>query len=136
MHVCWVDFGGQDEYNVTHQLFLGGDRTLFILAVSMAEEISFDKIDKWIRLVSVKAPDAVIRLVATKIDRCSDLDQRRKHFFNYVHLAVSNWEEERTRRMKSIHVQKRGVLDVLTPLSSIPVFKSHLRLPMDVTVAC
>jgi small GTP-binding protein len=64
------DFGGQDEYRVTHQLFLGGERTLFALVVPMNEEISEDNITSWIRHIASRAPTAVIMLVASKLDLC------------------------------------------------------------------
>jgi hypothetical protein len=63
-----VDFGGQDEYRVTHQLFLGGSRALFMLVVPMDKEVSRASIESWMRCIVSRSPSASIVLVASKMD--------------------------------------------------------------------
>jgi Leucine-rich repeat (LRR) protein/GTPase SAR1 family protein len=68
------DFGGQDIYRATHQFFLTR-RSLYLLVWNARVGAAQSKLDYWLNMISILAPDSPVILVATHIDeRAPDLN--------------------------------------------------------------
>jgi GTPase SAR1 family protein len=122
------DFGGQDEYRVTHQLFLGGERTLFALVVPMNEEISEDNITGWIRHIAARAPTAVIMLVASKLDLCKKSHPLRRarvaQFHEITVRVVAQLRQAAVRKVARLgYTSEEDIFDVKIP-STVDKVKS------------
>jgi GTPase SAR1 family protein len=67
------DFGGQDIYHATHQLFLS-DRSLFVLLWNARQGWEQAKLVYWLSIIKARAPHARVILVGTHISsRPADL---------------------------------------------------------------
>jgi internalin A len=68
------DFGGQDIYRATHQLFLTR-RSLYLVVWNARVGAAQSKLDYWLNTISILAPGSPVILVATHIDeRAPDLN--------------------------------------------------------------
>ena len=72
---CW-DFAGQEEYYVTHQLFLS-ERCIYLLVWNPRIEKQ-DKVEYWLRSIQSKDKRAVVFVVASKMDEYFQFEQPAK----------------------------------------------------------
>jgi internalin A len=73
MRLSMWDFGGQEIYHATHQFFLT-DQSLFVLVWNARAGWEHGRVRYWLDLISARAPNAPIILVATHTaDRAADL---------------------------------------------------------------
>ncbi|KAK3510173.1 hypothetical protein QTP70_026761 [Hemibagrus guttatus] len=77
------DFAGQEEYYFTHHVFITA-QAFVILAVDLSKykpESFREKVGFWINNIQLKVPNAVVLLLGTHVDCCSDeqevQDQKR-----------------------------------------------------------
>jgi internalin A len=76
MTLCVWDFGGQDIYHATHQFFIT-DESVFVLAWSANSSTDRDRLGYWLSIITARAPQAPILIVATHADdRAADIDIR------------------------------------------------------------
>jgi len=66
------DFGGQEEYYMTHSFFLSS-RSVVVLVVNLATFRDFESdVSYWMKLVQARSPGASIVLVGSHSDECRD----------------------------------------------------------------
>ncbi|GCE51081.1 leucine-rich repeat domain-containing protein [Thermosporothrix hazakensis] len=71
------DFGGQHIYHATHQFFLSR-RTLYLLVWNARVGVEQSRLDYWLDLIQLHAPDSPVLLVATHTDeRAPDLNYQQ-----------------------------------------------------------
>ena len=76
-HFSIWDFGGQEEYYVTHQVFLSS-RSLYLLLFNLKHgEKGVDELRPWLNNIALRAPKSRVIIIGTHLDEVAD-DKREQ----------------------------------------------------------
>ena len=96
VHFMVHDLGGHDIYASTRSMFLTEPKAFYMLVYDhyrYTPENHYDHIGKWLDMLQVHAPGAVVKPVGTHIDRCRR-GQAAEHL-RVIKERMSLYEEER-----------------------------------------
>jgi GTPase SAR1 family protein len=136
VRVNFLDFAGQDQYQITHQLFLDKD-ALYIVLVDLAayQPGEFERqVLRWLQMAQQAQPDAKVVLVGTKVDLLTEgqVASRCQDIIDQIQQA----EKEEVQRF-SVQLQRvRTALEVMKQMASagqsgvVPRKSSSLALNM------
>ncbi|KAF4091051.1 hypothetical protein AMELA_G00032720 [Ameiurus melas] len=110
--VLW-DFAGQEEYYVTHHVFIT-PQAFVILAIDLSKyDAKFfrKKVGFWINNIRLKVPNAVVMLLGTHVDCCSDkmeVHDKKKDIEDRVKQMLLEQKE-------SLEQQRRNLVELEDP---------------------
>ncbi|KAM9493372.1 malignant fibrous histiocytoma-amplified sequence 1 homolog [Clarias gariepinus] len=110
--IFW-DFAGQEEYYFTHHVFIT-PQAFVILAVDLSKydaESFREKVGFWISNIQLKVPNAVVLLLGTHVDCCTDqteVHDKKEDIKNRVRQMQSE-------RKDSLEQQRKNLKDLEDP---------------------
>ncbi|XP_051573444.1 malignant fibrous histiocytoma-amplified sequence 1-like [Myxocyprinus asiaticus] len=155
------DFAGQEEYYITHHVFITA-QAFVILAIDLASyqiknPQSFnEKVGFWIRNIQLKIPDSVVLLVGTHVDQCTNetevkekqkdieenveemlkkhkfnLNQRRKNLQDLEGPSLYSDQIDQTERLTE-HKLKVLELVLIDCTEPLDIYRLHTRIKSEV----
>ncbi|XP_017314211.1 malignant fibrous histiocytoma-amplified sequence 1 isoform X1 [Ictalurus punctatus] len=113
VHFVFWDFAGQEEYYFTHHVFIT-PQAFVILAIDLSKydaESFRDKVGFWINNIQLKVPNAVVLLLGTHVDCCSDkmeVQDKKKDLEERVNQMLLEQKE-------SLEQQRRNLEELEDP---------------------
>jgi internalin A len=104
------DFGGQEKYDATHQLFLT-ENSLYLFVTEARQESNHLDFDFWLNTIELFAHNAPVIVVMSKIDeRIKDIPQctykdRYKNIFDFAKVSCVNGMENTILSLKKTIIE-------------------------------
>jgi len=101
------DFGGQEKYDATHQLFIT-DRSVYLFLTEAREESNYLDFYHWLNTISVFASNAPIIVVLSKFDErkkhlpSSIYREKFENIIDFVEISCADGYESTIERLKTI----------------------------------
>ncbi|XP_062405368.1 malignant fibrous histiocytoma-amplified sequence 1 homolog isoform X2 [Sardina pilchardus] len=130
--LCW-DFAGQEEYYITHHVFIT-PQAFVILAIDLSsydpsnpqsfeEHVSF-----WISNIQLRVPDSVVLPVGTHVDQCwdeMDVDRKKEHINSELQRMLTDRTETLQELKKTLQESDDPSLysDQMNDLSRLTHYK-------------
>ncbi|XP_026070751.1 malignant fibrous histiocytoma-amplified sequence 1-like [Carassius auratus] len=139
------DFAGQEEYYITHHVFITA-KAFVIIAIDLSsykmDAQSFkEKVGFWIKNLQLKIPDSVVLLVGTHIDQCvndNEVIQKKKHIEEQVREMLETHTANLEQRMKNFQEMEDSSLycDQINQIERLTEYKLKVVdfIPIDCTV--
>ena len=124
------DLGGQDAYSCLHHLFCLESRAFFIIVYDHYRytlENHYYHIGRWLDLLQVYAPNAVVKIIGTHVDRCRR--GQAQATLDLVQERIKSYEEERIQRINQQLDILQQVINGKAPSSIL--FKSPSYVPLQ-----
>ena len=88
-HFSIWDFGGQEEYYVTHQCFLS-DHSIYLLLFNVKEGVAGMKdLESWLDNIALRAPLSCVIMVGTHLDEVADDEREEMKAFLYKVIQLA-----------------------------------------------
>ncbi|XP_041917847.1 malignant fibrous histiocytoma-amplified sequence 1 homolog isoform X1 [Alosa sapidissima] len=127
--LCW-DFAGQEEYYITHHVFIT-PQAFVILAIDLSsydpsDPQSFEEhVSFWISNIQLRVPDSVVLPVGTHVDQCLDIDRKKKHINSKLQSMLTDRTETLQQLKKKLQESDDPSLysDQMNDLSRLTHYK-------------
>ncbi|XP_051563673.1 malignant fibrous histiocytoma-amplified sequence 1-like isoform X2 [Myxocyprinus asiaticus] len=139
------DFAGQEEYYITHHVFITA-QAFVILAIDLAsyqikDPQSFnEKVGFWIKNIQLKIPDSVVLLVGTHVDQCTneaEVKEKQKHIEEKVEEMLQRHKFNLNQRRKNLQDKEDPSLysDQIDQIKRLTEYKLKVLdlVPIDCT---
>ncbi|XP_066296940.1 malignant fibrous histiocytoma-amplified sequence 1 homolog [Branchiostoma lanceolatum] len=138
------DFGGHDVYHLTHQFFLTQD-ALNLLTVNLqtyncTEQSYTEAVGFWLDTLNARVPGAVVTLVCSKTDMCSDIEiqEKTKDIQKRFTQQHSMWKRNIQQQLKKLENAKvaTGSTDQGEVKQQLERTRQLLTRPLRLTGVC